>query len=386
MPIKSLKQKLSDIASGEILGETLEERRRKAEEKREKDAAQKEIAAAKPRREKKVREPKPPKPPKEKKVKEPKAPKEKKVKTPRQPKPIERKVSKESIFKRKEPIIEELEEVVEVVETQPIEESEENEIVVSPEIEAGYKDVLSILNIKENLKVEVDFQSSDLDYIEFTPTTPVGFDFDEVADFISRVKYALNRYEAAIKQRNKDLILVASEVKRVERKMVEENEDRELSKIINDNMTEEEALIQENFELKIEIQDLQGKLLNGKNESLEIRKLKEEIEALRAENELLMNTMIDDSKSTSSLPISKNKDSLPSFDLDDDFENLTIKSEGKLPLISEDLPPMGSTQEKTNVFKTADIKMPEFVEDDDEDILNELINDDDDFDKMMKNL
>lgn len=378
MPIKSLKQKLSDIASGEILGETLEERRRKAEEKREKDAAQKEIAEAKPRREKKVREPKPPK---EKKVKEPKAPKEKKVKTPRQPKPIERKVSKESIFKRKEPIIEELEEVVEVVETQPIGESEENEVVVSPEIEAGYKDVLSILNIKENLKVEVDFQSSDLDYIEFTPTTPVGFDFDEVTDFISRVKYALNRYEAAIKQRNKDLILVASEVKRVERKMVEENEDRELSKIINDNMTEEEALIQENFELKIEIQDLQGKLLNGKNESLEIRKLKEEIEALRAENELLMNTMIDDSKTTSSLPISKNKDSLPSFDLDDDFENLVVESEGKLPLISEDLPPI-----KTNVFKDADIKMPEFVEDD-EDILNELINDDDDdFDKMMKNL
>lgn len=377
MPIKSLKQKLSDIASGEILGETLEERRRKAEEKREKDAAQKEIAEAKPRREKKVREPKPPK---EKKVKEPKAPKEKKVKTPRQPKPIERKVSKESIFKRKEPIIEELEGVVEVVETQPIEESEENEIVVSPEIEAGYKDVLSILNIKEDLKVEVDFQSSDLDYIEFTPTTPVGFDFDEVTDFISRVKYALNRYEAAIKQRNKDLILVASEVKRVERKMVEENEDRELSKIINDNMTEEEALIQENFELKIEIQDLQGKLLNGKNESLEIRKLKEEIEVLRAENELLMNTMIDDSKTTSSLPISKNKDSLPSFDLDDDFENLVVESEGKLPLISEDLPPI-----KTNVFKDADIKMPEFVEDD-EDILNELINDDDDFDKMMKNL
>lgn len=384
MPIKSLKQKLSDIASGEILGETLEERRRKAEEKREKDAAQKEIADAKPKREKKVREPKPPKPPKEKKVKEPKPPKEKKVRTPRQPKPVERKVSKESIFKRKEPIIEELEEIVEIVEA-PIEESEENEVVVSPEIEAGYKDVLSILNIKENLKVEVDFQSSDLDYIEFTPTTPVGFDFDEVTDFISRVKYALNRYEAAIKQRNKDLILVASEVKRVERKMVEENEDRELSKIINDNMTEEEALIQENFELKIEIQDLQGKLLNGKNESLEIRKLKEEIEVLRAENELLMNTMIDDSKTTSSLPISKNKDSLPSFDLDDDFENLTIKSEGKLPLISEDLPPMGSTQEKTNVFKTADIKMPEFVEDD-EDILNELINDDDDFDKMMKNL
>lgn len=381
MPIKSLKQKLSDIASGEILGETLEERRRKAEEKREKDAAQKKIASAKPKREKKVREPKPPK---EKKVKEPKPPKEKKVRAPRQPKPVERKVSKESIFKRKEPIIEELEEVVEVVET-PIEESEENEVVVSPEIEAGYKDVLSILNIKENLKVEVDFQSSDLDYIEFTPTTPVGFDFDEVTDFISRVKYSLNRYEAAIKQRNKDLILVASEVKRVERKMVEENEDRELSKIINDNMTEEESLIQENFELKIEIQDLQGKLLNGKNESLEIKKLKEEIEVLRAENELLMNTMIDDSKSTSSLPISKNKDSLPSFDLDDDFENLTIKSEGKLPLISEDLPPMGSTQEKTNAFKTADIKMPEFVEDD-EDILNELINDDDDFDKMMKNL
>lgn len=375
MPIKSLKQKLSDIASGEILGETLEERRRKAEEKREKDAAQKEIAAAKPRREKKVREPKPPK---EKKVKERKTPKEKKVREPRQPKPVERKVSKESIFKRKEPIIEELEEIVEIVEA-PIEESEENEVVVSSEIEAGYKDVLSILNIKENLKVEVDFQSSDLDYIEFTPTTPVGFDFDEVTDFISRVKYALNRYEAAIKQRNKDLILVASEVKRVERKMVEENEDRELSKIINDNMTEEEALIQENFELKIEIQDLQGKLLNGKNESLEIRKLKEEIEALRAENELLMNTMIDDSKSTSSLPTSKKKDSLPSFDLDDKVENLVVESEGKLPLISEDLPPI-----KTNVFKDADIKMPEFVEDD-EDILNELINDDD-FDKMMKNL
>lgn len=317
MPIKSFKDKITNLASGEILGETTEE---KKEEER--------IS-------RKQNKPKKQKVEKEIKRREPKKSKERK--------PKERKVSRESFFKRKE-IINEAneEEVVEIKE--PVKKETEVQNVVKEAVD-GYEDVLSILNIKEEIDIDADFESKDLDYIEFSQTTPLGFDFDEVTDFISRVKYTLNKYESALKQRNKELIILASEVKKVEKKMMEQAQAKELEKMIG-GMTEEERLIEENMNLKIKLNELESKILEGNDSDL-IAKLKSENDALRAENQMLMKNQINSEVKLPDSELSNNIDgeqsSLPAFnvpeniempnfdeDEEDDFlDNLMNESEAK---------------------------------------------------------
>lgn len=119
----------------------------------------------------------------------------------------------------------------------------------------GYKDVLAILGIKEKIELDVDFRSHDLDYINFGQTTPVGLDYDEVSDFISRTKYTLHKLESTLKQREKDVVAVASEVKRIEQRMIEQNQEKELERMVG-GMTQEERLIEEVMELRVDNNEL----------------------------------------------------------------------------------------------------------------------------------
>lgn len=348
MPIKSLKDKINNMASGEILGETTEEKKKREEEA------------------KKTRQPK------QKRAAEPKTKKPTKQKKERQPKnkqePKERKVTKESFFKRKErPIIEEVDEPA-IKKHNEIEEEEKKDKIMIKEAIDGYEDVLDILNIKENVDLDVDFESKDLDYIEFSQTTPLGFDFDEVTDFISRVKYTLNKYETALKQRNKEIVIVASEVKKVEQKMVEQNQAKELEKMIG-GMTEEERLIEENMDLKVENNTLKMKLIEKGGGSEEIERLKKEIQTLRAENQMLMRSGIQ-----SSAPVEESSES--------DF---------KLPSVKEDLKKdtkesKGKSLPAFNV--PSEVKMPTYDEEED-DYLDELMGnkkEKDSLDAMMEDI
>lgn len=333
MPIKSFKDKITNLASGEILGETTEEKKEEERVSRKQNKPKKQ----KVEKERKRREPK-----------------ERKPKKSKEGKPKERKVSKESFFKRKEIINEE--EVVEIKE--PVKKEAEVQNVVKEAVD-GYEDVLSILNIKEEIDIDADFKSKDLDYIEFSQTTPLGFDFDEVTDFISRVKYILNKYESALKQRNKELVIVASEVKKVEKKMMEQAQAKELEKMIG-GMTEEERLIEENMNLKIKINELESKVLEGNDSDL-IAKLKSENDALRAENQMLMKNQIS--------PEVK----LPNSELSNSID------EERLSLPAFNVP--------------ENIEMPSFDEDEEDDFLDNLMNESkakkqskDSFDNMVQSI
>ena len=302
MAIKSIKDKITNMASGEILGEANSNKENPLKE--DKRNVQPE------RKEKRERPESTSKP----KLKGSRKAKESKVeKTPKAPKPPKEKKDPKSLFRRKakdEPEVIEEKKIPEVVDkvTKPLD----------GEIE-GYEDVLSMLGIKKTVNPEVDFKSDDLDYIEFSQTTPLGFDFDEVTDFISRTKYTLDKLESALKQRNTDLILVASEVKKVEQKMVEQNQAKELEKMIG-GMSEEERLIEENMNLRIEVNELKGRLIDGGGNK-DSDKQNREIEALKAEIEMLrMNTFGMHPKGT------KNEDAV------------SLPNSGGLPLGLGDLP------------------------------------------------
>lgn len=158
----------------------------------------------------------------------------------------------------------------------------------------GYEDVLSILGIKKHIELDVDFKSNQLDYVEFTQTQPLGFDFDEVTDFISRAKYTMYKLESALEQRDIDVVRLASEVKRVEQKMIDANQAKELERMIG-GMTEEERLIEENMELKVQVNDLTRKIKNDNGNSEILKELNKQIEVLKAENNVLkMNNVSDD--------------------------------------------------------------------------------------------
>lgn len=335
MPIKSLKNKITSLASGEILGETTEEEKRKQEQKemrqeeKKKAKHEKETKAENAKREK--REPKEKKPAKE------------------------RNTAKENIFKRRSNNNNDDDEYVDFKEKPKVEEQGEK-VRIKGAVE-GYEDVLSILEIKETIEVDPDFESKDLDYIEFSQTTPLGFDFDEVTDFISRMKYTLNKYESALKQRDREVIIVASEVKKVEQKMVEQNQAKELEKMIG-GMTEEERLIEENMDLKIEINNLKTKLIGKGEGSGDTSKLENEIKALRAENEMLIRKDIQRSSQEPS---------------EDDFKLPSANNDFKLPS-SEIVKSPNSKSNPLPAFNTqADVEMPKYVEDEEDNFLDNLM-------------
>lgn len=181
----------------------------------------------------------------------------------------------------------------------------------------GYKDILSMLGIKELLDLNTDFTSEDLDYVEFTQTQPLGFDFDEVTDFISRIKYNLYKYEAALRQRNLEIKKLASEVKRVEEKMIAQNQAKELERMIG-GMTEEERLIEENMDLKVQINEVKRTLRNLEINSGSNKELMKRIEALEIENDILKQA---NNNQTKPVITKHTTPKLPSVSLDDDDIN-----------------------------------------------------------------
>lgn len=170
----------------------------------------------------------------------------------------------------------------------------------------GYEDVLSILAIKETIETDGDFSSSDMDYIEFSETRPIGLNHEEVTDFISRMKYTLHKLETALKQRDRDIVRVASEVKKVEQKMIEKNQEEELERMVG-GMTEEERLIEENMEMKVEISGLVNELKRMSDTNESSSALNRKIEALQAENEMLRMGSINGDFIPSKSAASKNK-------------------------------------------------------------------------------
>ena len=156
----------------------------------------------------------------------------------------------------------------------------------------GYKDILAMLGIPLIIDINTEFSSEDLDYVEFTQTQPIGFDFDEVTDFISRVKYNLYKLESALRQRDLEIRRLASEVKRVEEKMIEANQAKELERMIG-GMTQEEILIEKNMDLNVQVNELTRKLANFEKDLSANKDLIKEIEVLRSENDILrMNNKI----------------------------------------------------------------------------------------------
>lgn len=258
MPLKSLKDKIASVAGGEVLGDTnvpnsddnkLETKSSKKSDKKETTKGRRitrEKSKAKQRSKEKV-----------------------KIETKRRP----------SMFNRKKEEVEEIEEIKDNEVSNVIEEEEEKAHSISAVRDAveGYEDVLSILGVKEHLEIDVDFKSDELDYVEFTQTQPLGFDFDEVTHFISLTKYTMHNLEKALKQRERDIVKVASQVKRVEQKMIEANQAKEMERMIG-GMTEEERLIEENMELKVTINELNQKIASGANNEEIIKDLKNQIE------------------------------------------------------------------------------------------------------------
>lgn len=313
MPFKSIKDKIENFAGDEILGETLADKEKRERERRnsrdkprvssreEKKPSNSKIEENQPKEKvgKKVN-------PENKETKQ-KAHKRSIFKFERKPK--EKKAKEDKVLPKRSNLIEQTESVSKstgehsnqdnkkAAKTAPLSLQTMHNLV------EGYQDVLEILNIKEISDLKLDFESKDLDYIEFTQTTPVGFDFEEVADFIAKMKYVLSRMETALNKRDQEVIILASEVKKVEKRMIEQNQEKEMKKMIG-GMTEEEMLIEENLDLRVKINQLEESLRTGAG-SGEVERLKRENKALREENKMLMLAQVsteNTQNTTSSLP------------------------------------------------------------------------------------
>lgn len=342
MPIRSLKNKFEQITNGERIGE-IESEKELEQREREKKASPSNKSKQEEKTPKNTRIPRKERI-EEKDVEENKkgglfSKKDKKEKEPK---------DKKSFFQKKEKPSESPE-ITPKVEQKKEEPRKASEMIgtVKPEfLEDGYLDVLEILNIKPTSKVDVEMSSNDMDYIEFTQTTPLGFSFEEVTDFIARTKYIYKTYETLTKKRDADVQILASEVKKVEKRMMEQNQEKEMEKMIG-GMTEEERLIEENLDLKVKVNELTNKLNSpSKEESNLIKELKKKIEILTQENAMLVmsNNGFEQENPVQSLPaIEEKKDTqtkgLPSFDI-----NSTGEPKEKSDFLS-DLLQMGS---KTN--------------------------------------
>lgn len=262
MPIRSFKDKLSSLANNEILGEADEfetGEEEQAEQPKKPKPTPRQKSAPKPRVAPKPREEPKPKPrpqPKKEKVQE--KPKEKKG---------------FGIFGKKH-----ADKDSEPKSSKKAKLTAEND----DETTEPYQDVLALLGIKEHLDLSVDFVSDDLDYIEFSQTTPLGFDFDEVTDFISRAKYCLYKYESSLAQRDRDVVKLANEVKKIEQRMMERNQEKELEKMMG-GMTEVEQLLDDKMQLNVEINELRNKNKALINELDELKKTVGELKKIKKE-------------------------------------------------------------------------------------------------------
>lgn len=308
MALKSIRDKISNVVGGESLGDARAEEIKKfpqpapTKQKPLKEDSGNKIKRIKSKPEKKKSKP------------EKKGTKKNQEKNQANKKP--------NFFKRKEEVEVEKEVVEKKIPKIPKTEKADKDNKVKnlgiKDVMEGYEDVLSILGIKEEIQVDVEFTSDQLDYVEFTQTQPLGFDFDEVTDFISRAKYSMHKLESALKQREKDVVRIASEVKRVEDKMIEQNQQKELDRMIG-GMTEEERLIEENMELKVQISELTRKL-KGNSDNDKVAELTKQIEVLQAENNMLKSNNTTKSNNTfaSTLPsFEKNEE-----DEEDLFDNM----------------------------------------------------------------
>lgn len=331
MPFKSLKSKIEQIANGERIGEMESE-----EELQKKEET---LHENKPKESKEKRNTRIPR-------KENSHYGERKDSPSKKEKEVKEKKEKKSFFQKKEKSIQQ-EPTVQSKKEEPRKASELIGVVKSELLEDGYLDVLEILNIKPTTKIDVEMTSNDMDYIEFTQTTPLGFSFEEVTDFIARSKYIYKTYENSIKKRDADVQILASEVKKVEKRMMEQNQEKEMEKMIG-GMTEEERLIEENLDLKIKINELTNKLNSpSKEESNIIRELKNKIEILTQENAMLI--MDKTKSSTPSLPSmgvqhEEKSSLLPSFDINPTSKPEGISKKGNQDFLS-DLLQMGSNNE-----------------------------------------
>lgn len=186
----------------------------------------------------------------------------------------------------------------------------------------GYKTILEMAEVRLEQNLDLEFNSSDIDYVQFSQTVPEGFDYDEVSDFLSRVKYNTHKLEIALKQRNDDLVKLAREVKAAQDEIALVKQD-----MYQGDATELEKQIEENVELQIEINTLQAKLANAAEGTSETKRLLSEIEALKSENEYLRYEL-----SSNSQPNVE----LPSIEKDETFE-LPNLGDNELPALDDDM-------------------------------------------------
>lgn len=316
MALKSIRDKISNVVGGESLGDARAEEIKKSPQPA--PTKQKPLKEDSGNKIKRVKS----KPEKKKSKPEKKGTKKNQEKNQANKKP--------NFFKRKEEVEVEKEVEKEVVEKKipkiPKTDKEDKDNKVKnlgiKDVVEGYEDILSMLGIKEEIQVDVEFTSDQLDYVEFTQTQPLGFDFDEVTDFISRAKYSMHKLESALKQREKDVVRIASQVKRIEDKFREQKEQEHLDRIIGGGMTEEERLIEENMGLRVEISELKRKLRDNLDND-KVAELTKQIEVLQAENNMLKlnNTTKSNNTFASTLP-SFEKNEEDEEDEEDLFKNM----------------------------------------------------------------
>lgn len=267
MPLKSLKNKITAMAEGEVLGDAAA-----SPENLDNKLSNVEFSYE--------------------------IPKKTKIKKPQSNKPLKQRAAKDILLEEKFEVQPgKIRQSKKTQDNDKIKDNNKTKKAISGQIRNedlidGYKDVLAMLGVPLTIDINTEFNSEDLDYVEFTQTQPIGFDFDEVTDFISRVKYNLYKLESALRQRDLEVRRLASEIKRVEEKMIEASQAKELERMIG-GMTQEEILIEKNMDLNVQVNELTRKLANLEKDSSANNDLIKEIEVLRSENDILkMNNKI----------------------------------------------------------------------------------------------
>lgn len=210
-------------------------------------------------------------------------------------------------------------------------------------------DILEILNIPTTFDVPYDvYMPDDLDEVMFDTQSPEGYEMGQVQMFKTRVEKSLHAYVKFLEQRNRDIMLLASTVDKMEADMQQQRLDVELANGVNIMpSTDMEDLENQLAELRI---------LN--------RQYEEELEILRNYN----------NAPTSSAPAADNADDL-SAAMDQisvlsheknalSDENYELRNQLALLQEREDVAAHEEVQKKFNLTFDDPRSLPDEVEDD----------------------
>lgn len=151
------------------------------------------------------------------------------------------------------------------------------------------KDIYKALNVPQRREVKDMISPEDVKQVQFTPTSPVGLDIDEVEDFVYTIELGFQNYLEVVNEREADVLTLVKEIARIQKIVMELQHEQEMKNLLSGE-NELDKLKSKITDLTIENRELNSKLRSAQQRlktDVSTEALMDENDTLRVNNQFL---------------------------------------------------------------------------------------------------